>query len=255
MITKDLHSHTTFCDGNHTPEETVKAAIQKGMTVLGFSGHSHTAIDESYCMPKGAAAYKAEIQRLKDVYKGQITVLCGVEQDYDSDDSTEGYDYVIGSVHYLRVGEEFVPVDDRAEYLKEAARRLFDGDIYALVEAYYQRVGDVVNKTDCDIIGHFDLITKFSEKEPLFDETHPRYVAAWQAAADKLLVTGRPFEVNTGAISRGYRTTPYPSMPILHYLKDKGATVLLSGDSHSTDGLCYQFDKWESVLREMGFEL
>ena len=30
MIKKELHSHTTFCDGNNTPEEMVKAAIEKG---------------------------------------------------------------------------------------------------------------------------------------------------------------------------------------------------------------------------------
>ena len=36
--------------------------------------------------------------------------------------------------------------------------------------------------TKCDIIGHFDLITKFIEQDPCFDVRHPRYVKAWQAA-------------------------------------------------------------------------
>ena len=255
MIARDLHTHTTFCDGNNTPEEMVQAALQKGMTCIGFSGHSYTPIDESYCMKKGAADYRAEIARLKEKYRDRIRILCGVEQDYESTDTTEGYDYVIGSVHYVKLGDEYVPVDDTADHLRAAAERYFDGDIYRVVEAYYRTVADVVNKTGCDIIGHFDLITKFSERVDLFDVTSPRYVVAWRAAADELIKTGKPFEVNTGAISRGYRTTPYPDEPILRYLREKNAKVILSGDSHSADTLCYEFDKWEPVLREMEFSL
>lgn len=255
MIAQDLHTHTTFCDGNNTPEEMVQAAIRKGMICIGFSGHSYTSIDDSYCMKKGATDYRAEIARLKEKYRGTIRILCGVEQDYYSEDTTKGYDYVIGSVHYLKLGDEFVPVDDTAEHLRAAADRHFDGDMYRVVETYYRTVADIVRKTGCDIIGHFDLITKFSERVELFDTSHPRYVAAWQAAVDELIKTGKPFEINTGAISRGYRTSPYPDEPILRYLREKNAKVLLSGDSHSTDALCCQFDKWEPVIRDLGFSM
>ena len=82
----------------------------------------------------------------------------------------------------------------------------------------------------------------------LFDESHPRYVAAWQKAADALLKTGKSFEINTGAISRGYRVTPYPSPDILAYLKARGAKLFLSSDSHAANTLCYQFDKWQHRL-------
>ena len=243
MITEDLHVHTTFCDGANTPREMVEAALRKGLKRIGFSGHSHTAIDESYCMAFGAEEYRREIARLKEEYRGKIDVLCGVEQDYYSDDTTDGYDFVIGSVHYIKAGETYIPVDDTAEKLSEGAE-LFNGDVYALVEAYYATVADVVNKTNCDIIGHFDLITKFSERTPLFNTSHPRYVAAWQSAADALLRTGKVFEINTGAISRGYRTSPYPSAEICRYLASRGAVFRLSGDSHRADTLCFDFDQW-----------
>ncbi|MBQ0005173.1 MAG: hypothetical protein KBS68_04840, partial [Clostridiales bacterium] len=96
--------------------------------------------------------------------------------------------------------------------------------------------------------GHFDLISKVNEKDHLFDEHHPRYVAAWQKAADKLLESGRPFEINTGAISRGYRTQPYPSLEMIEYLKERGASFVLASDSHNTETLCYDFDKYEKYL-------
>ena len=67
MILADFHTHTTYCDGKNTPEEMVRAAIAKGMTKIGFSGHSHTAFDESYCMStEGTEAYRQEIAALKE---------------------------------------------------------------------------------------------------------------------------------------------------------------------------------------------
>ena len=245
MILTDLHTHTVFSDGANTPEEMAQSAVLKGVKVLGFSDHSYTSIDESYCLhindyPK----YIAAVAALKEEYKDRLEILCGIEQDYYSDAPIEGFDYVIGSVHYVKAGDEYIPVDDTAEILKNAADKYFDGDVYALIEAYYITVADVVNKTNCDIIGHFDLISKFNENGDLFDENDPRYVAAYRYAADELLKTGRPFEINTGAISRGYRTTPYPSKQIMEYLKSRGASFILSSDSHSAETLCYMFNKF-----------
>ncbi len=99
MIRADFHVHTTFCDGQAAPEEMVRAALETGLDAIGFSGHSRTAFDESWCMSEaGTAAYRAEIARLKDAYAGRIAVYCGIEQDILSELPAEGYDYVIGSV-------------------------------------------------------------------------------------------------------------------------------------------------------------
>ena len=109
----DLHTHTTFCDGTDTPEDMVLSALEKGMDCLGFSGHSYTFFDESYCMsPLGTAAYQGEILRLRREYGSRLRILCGVEQDYWSAETTAGYDYVIGSVHYLKLGDGYLPVDE-----------------------------------------------------------------------------------------------------------------------------------------------
>lgn len=249
MITKDLHCHTTYCDGNHTPEEMVLAAVEKGLTTVGVSAHSYTFFDTSYCMQKEAVPrYLAEMHYLRAKYFDRIRVLCGVEQDYYSDFPTDDFDYVIGSVHYLKCSGDYVPVDETPEILKEAAGKYFSGDIYALCEQYFGTVADVVNKTSCDIIGHFDLISKFTERCDLIDVHHPRYVAAWKAAADSLLKTGVPFEINTGAISRGYRTSPYPSAEIITYLKAHWGELILSSDAHSADAVAFQFDQYETLI-------
>ncbi|MBR2365891.1 MAG: hypothetical protein IKA78_01845, partial [Oscillospiraceae bacterium] len=75
--------------------------------------------------------------------------------------------------------------------------------------------------------------------------------AAWQSAAEKLLKTGKPFEINMGAISRGYRKTPYPAIPITTWLAERGAKFVLSSDAHSPENICYAFDKWREVYEKI----
>ena len=256
MIRGDFHVHTTFCDGQASPEEMVQAALEKGMPAIGFSGHSHTRFDESWCMSRaGTRAYRREIARLKKACAGRIEVYCGVEQDMCSDAPTDGCDYVIGSVHYLRVGDAHFPVDESAELQLDAAARQFGGDIYAFAEAYYRQLAQVQAATGCGVIGHFDIVAKFNEGGALFDERHPRYVAAWRSAADALLESGALFEINTGGITRGWRSVPYPAPPIMEYLIARGARFLLSSDAHRPDGLCRGFDEWGAWARARGAEI
>ena len=253
MTRGDFHVHTDFCDGGASPEEMVRAALAGGLDALGFSGHSHTAFDESWCMSvPGTAAYRAEIARLKSEYAGQIAIYCGVEQDMYSDAPTAGYDYVIGSVHYLRVGGAYLPVDESAAIQRDAAERFFGGDIYGFVEEYYRQLAQVQQATGCGVVGHFDLVSKFNADGALFDECHPRCVAAWRAAADALLASGAIFEINTGGISRGWRSVPYPAPPILDYLIARGARFLLSGDAHRPAGLRFGFAEWGDRARARG---
>ena len=249
----DYHVHTHYCDGKASPAEMAAAAFARGLEALGFSGHTHTPFDESWCMsPAGTEAYRREVEALQREYAGRMTVLLGAEQDLFSDASTEGFDYVIGSVHYLQVGDEYLPVDESPAHIAAAAERHFGGDVLAFAEAYFDTVARVAEIPGCRVIGHFDLAAKFNEKTPLFRENHPRYVAAWQRAADRLLESRLPFEINTGAIFRGYRSVPYPAPPMLRYLADRGARFLMSGDSHSPEALCFGFEEWRRAAEALG---
>ena len=245
----DFHVHTTFSDGKNTPEEVVKAAIEKGISELGFSDHSYTFFDESYCVKRDKIAdYKREILQLKYKYTDKIKILCGIEQDFYSQESSAGYDYAIGSVHYVKSGGNYLPVDKSAKTFIEITKDYFGGDYYTFSEEYFKTVAGFAERKDVNIIGHFDLISKFNEKEKLFDETDVRYITAWKSAADKLIAAGKTFEINTGAISRGYKTESYPSDIIRNYIKARGGKFILSSDSHNKETLCYDFDKYSKEL-------
>lgn len=246
----DLHIHTTYCDGINTPREMADEAVRLGMSCLGFSGHGYTFFDKSYCMsPPGTEEYISEITSLKREYAGRLKILCGVEQDIYSAAPTDGFDYVIGSVHYLLLGGEYIPVDESADILKCAAKKYFGGDMISLCEEYYRTVSRVAAVTHADIIGHFDLISKFNENGALFDERDARYVRAWRGAADALLPCRVPFELNTGAVSRGYRSRPYPAAEIIEYIRQGGGSFILSSDSHRKETLCFGFTEYEKLIK------
>ncbi len=250
MILTDFHIHTPFCDGKSTAEETVNAAIALGLSKIGFSGHSFAPFDREYSMSEdGTVKYFEEITALKEKYKDKIQILCGIEWDLLSDEPKLPFDYRIGSVHYLKLGDEIITVDSGKEILINAAKKYFGGDMLSLVEEYYRCVARFKDK-NIDIIGHFDIITKLNRDNCLFDSESPRYIGAALNACDALLIKNIPFEINTGAISRGYTKSPYPADFILKHIKEKGGSVVFNSDAHHKDNLCFEFEKWCKFLGE-----
>ena len=252
MIKCNFHTHTSYCDGRDTPEELVKAALEKGFFALGFSSHSYTEMDKDFAMnAEKAGKYRREIARLKEEYKGKIDLYCGVEQDYFSTEPTEPYDYVIGSVHYVLKNGEYISVDTSAEIVKNAVDRLYSGDFDALAVDYFALVSNVVQKTNADIIGHFDLVSKFSEKNGYGQS--PRFLAAAERAVKALAPLNKPFEINTGAVARGRRSIPYPSPEILKMIKKHGGKIIISSDCHDKKYLDFGFDSAVNLARATGF--
>ncbi|MCQ2413621.1 MAG: histidinol-phosphatase [Clostridia bacterium] len=246
MKLANYHTHSTFCDGKNTPRETIERALALGCAEIGFSGHSYTETGdrEPYCMTReGTEQYQTEIRKLKEEYRGKISVLLGVEQDYFALDGTEDYEYVIGSVHYVEKDGVYLPVDESKAILIDSVNRYYDGDYYAFIEDYYELVGKIYERTECDIVGHFDLVTKFNGDGELFDTNHPRYRAAALGALKKLMGRGLYFEINFGAVARGYRKTPYPESWILDILKENGEKILLSSDCHNNELLLFGVDR------------
>ena len=250
-----LHTHSIFCDGKDTLEQMVQTAIEKGFDSIGFSGHSYMDIYADFSMDEEKAnAYRAEITRLQGVYGNQIKIFCGLEKDNYTKVSTDGYDYLIGSVHCVQYGKTLVFVDWTLDRALDAIDNVFCGDGLAYAEAYFDAVAELPNYGRFDILGHFDLVTKFIEKQPdMFDTTHPRYRAAVTRAAEALVGKVRFFEINTGAISRGYRTSPYPDSFILKEMKRLGFGAVISSDCHDRNFLDCAYAEAARLLAEAGF--
>ena len=256
MIPKcNLHTHTTYCDGSNTPEEMVKEAIRIGCHTLGFSGHAMADLqgsaDWAISLSK-IPAYRDELLALKQKYASEIEILIGLELDYYSP-KPDWVEYTIGSVHQLKVGGGVeIPVDLDYHQVYDLVGQVYGGDFMAYAKDFYALSADVANRTQCDIVGHFDLVTKFNEKYHYLDESDPRYQAMALEALDVVMEKDVLFEMNTGAISRGWKTTPYPAPFLLKRMVEKKGRVILNSDAHSCENLLFHFEESVEYARACG---
>ncbi len=245
-ILSNAHTHTTFCDGKDTPEQIILQALRLGFVSLGFSAHSPLPYINDFALPSWKVdEYKAYINALKEQYEGKIEILTGLELDADSDMDTDGFDYIIGSVHQLRKGDQVYDLDSTANELALCRDKMFGGDMVKLSAAYFDTLARHCSDKRVNIVGHFDLITKFNDTDHLVDTTHALYRLYAKSAIDVILANNPDviFEVNTGAIARGKRQLPYPDAYLLKYLADRGARIMINSDAHSAANLNACFDE------------
>ncbi len=252
---QNLHQHTSFCDGKDTPEEVVQYAIEHGFGGIGFSGHCYMPYAAYYSMSlESTKAYRQEIARLKQQYGHLIDIFCGLEFDICCPERPEGYDYVIGSVHGLRFDGVDYEFDGIVEHFHKMIDEHFDGDGMAFAKEYYRQLAWLPEFGDCQIIGHFDLITKHRDTVNLFDSESKEYRDAALGAAEALAGKIPFFEVNTGAVARGYRTTPYPDPFIIRQMKHLGFGAVISSDCHQKHLMDCHFAEAKALLKECGYQ-
>jgi len=245
----NFHTHTNFCDGTDTAEDMVISAMEKGFSSFGFSGHGYTDFDLSYCI-KDIEAYKSEVNRLKEKYKNQIQIYLGLEEDATFECVRSEYDYIIGSLHYFLINDKYYPVDLSYDSLKHCV------DIVGameLAEIYYSTFLEYILRRRPDIIGHFDLLTKFDEKYEPYFLGNAEYNKLSEKYLTYALESDCIFEINTGAISRGYRKTPYPYENLMYIIKKNGGKIILSSDTHSKDTVDFGFDVAINMIKDIGF--
>ena len=249
---QNLHTHTVFCDGKDTPEELISEAITRGFDSLGFSIHSF--MRSKTVDAERLEKYKAEILRLKDKYRGTFDVFLGIELEPWTELSKEDFDYTIGALHYLLTKDGYKTFDIKFEGALGFINNYFDGNSMLFAKTYYETLARLPEHGSFDIIAHFDIITKHNEAHPFLDDCCKEYLGYAFEAVDALSGKIPFFELNTGAIGRGYRSTPYPSFPILKELCAKGFGAVIASDCHNKDLIDCYFDRACELLLEAGFK-
>lgn len=220
------------------------------MLSLGFSDHSFTECDTSYCMKlSDYEPYIAEVSKLKAEYKDRLPVYLGIEKDYYSEIDKDAFDYVIASVHYIVHNGVCYPIDHSRVQQEDCIREVFGGNVLDMAKCYYEMVAEHACTAKPDVIGHFDVLNKFS----IMPETDERYM---QIALDSMTEAAKYckyFEINTGGISRGWRKTPYPSDYLLRHLLSLGGEIVINSDSHHPDNLDFHFAESAEILRSVGY--
>lgn len=236
----------------------IEGALALGFDSLGFSGHAPTAQDTSWETKKPLVdKYIAETSALREEYSDRIKIFIGLELDLYSKGlvDTSGLDYTIGSVHMAKKDGKWYDFDHCYEEAKHSIDSLFDGDPIAYVKSYYDNLVTMAHTVDFDIVGHFDLPTKFSEKHPELIPTESReYREAALEALSAIREKKEIFEVNTGAISRGHRTTPYPAPFILDEMRALDCKLVLTSDCHAASWIACAFTEAREYIKAHGFD-
>lgn len=258
----NYHTHTTFCDGRDSAEENVRAAIKKGFAHVGFSAHSLYPFSLAGNLNHTEhTAYVDEIRRLQRAYAGDIAVHVGFESDYIPGICAPRFDayaafapeFLIGSVHFVYDGKALFAVDHTPQILLDAVRTVYQGDARRLVGAYFAAERAMLADGDFTVIGHADLIRKFNGSLRLFDERDEWYKREVQETVRAIARAGVIAEINTGAISRGHMTDPYPSDYMLSLLKEKNVPVMINADAHTADALDCAFDDARARAKNAGY--
>ena len=156
----DYHVHSHFSEDTDFPMELeIQKAIKLGMDELCFTEHSDydvpTVVNCDY------DAYFEEMEKMKDKYKGQITLKTGIEfgiqthttKAYEETFRQYPFDFVIFSCHQVENKEYWRQEPQEGKTQLEYNRR------------YYQEILDVVKVyKDYSILGHLDVIKRYDKQ-------------------------------------------------------------------------------------------
>lgn len=255
MIKQNLHTHSLYDDGIDSIADMVQTAKDKGFTILGFSGHAFNPIDTGSMTLEKTKQYQEQIKVFKEKTEQEgLKIYLGIEEDSLTPVDPTQYDYVIGSVHFLEKDGITYPIDYSKEEFERMAREGWNNNFDSLAHDYYQAIEKQANNPNIDIVGHIDLITKYNEDEEYFSFEDPKILKYATQAIEKLAQAGKIFEMNTGAIARGYRKTPYPALPLLKVIHQFNGKVLINTDCHNRKNLDLGIQTCLDLAKEVGFK-
>src|SRR5512136_1210563 len=109
-IPLDYHMHSRFSeDADDSPETMCRRAIDLGIPEIGFTEHWDVGPYEDNPRYFKAESWYVELERLRNLFAGQLVIRGGIEvaephlysQETRKVLQRAPFDYVIGSVHYV----------------------------------------------------------------------------------------------------------------------------------------------------------
>lgn len=247
----NYHTHTNRCGhANGEDEQYVKAAIEAGFEVLGFSDHVpfeniHAPLDRMDFDQMGS--YVESILDLKKKYADQIEIKLGFEIEYYPEQNDyykklrRFCDYLILGQHYRDLSAYGYDNYNDDEDLKVYTRQLVEGMQSGLV----------------DIVAHPEY----------FMLGRNRWNAACEEAAHAIAKTasetGIPLEINLNGIRFGQRdydgikAFPYPFLPFWEIVSMYPVKVLYGLDAHQPMTLFERkrIDLFKDDLEKIGLRI
>lgn len=258
MISADLHLHTCYSHGHHTPFEMAVAAPQRGLKLMGFSEHSPRPAGYNYLreyrdqLTRYLSRYVAEVRQLKADTGPGCQILLGLEQDWlDGQEEfikrsigAYDYDYIIGSVHFL----DHWGFDDGDGPWREASPEQCS-DWY---EEYFATWERMLDSGLFHIAAHPDLIKIFSR-----DQFHqwlewPKSKAQVRRCLETLRKQGMAMEVSSAGLRKPCGEI-YPAPLFMQYAKELAIPITFASDAHCMADVARDFNELGAYARSFGF--
>lgn len=248
----NFHSHTQFCDGREPMERMAQAAFECGMKHYGFTPHSPIPLPSSCNMSALCVdEYVAEFRRLRDLYAGRMNLYLSMEIDCLGDRwgasnpyfDTIPLDYRLSSVHFVASPEgKEIDVDGRPENFAGKMEQYFDRNIRYVVDKFYERTINMIERGGFELLGHFDKIGFNASSYSPGIEAEPWYRRHIDDVIDAVRATDIVVEINTKAYEAAVGSTPaqvasysprlFPSPDVIRRLVSAGVPLAVNSDAH-----------------------
>ena len=151
------------------------------------------------------------------------------------------WDFVVGSVHFLRdasLDTEDYSIWGTGESAEKIWRRYFDTIAESALSGLY------------DVIGHPDLVKVWGDKAPRPDKDL-RYF--YEPAVEAFAEAGVAVELSTAGLRKPVGEQ-YPARPYLEMILEAGCPIALSSDAHLPEQLGFRYEQALELLDELGVE-
>jgi histidinol-phosphatase (PHP family) len=242
----DASAEDYFTDAN--VERYAHAAEAAGIAELGVSEHIHrftqaleiwdhpfwqeNARDDlaAYCEFVDSSPLRLGIEM--DYIAGREDRIANVLDSYD-------FDYVVGSVHFVRNGA----VDDDVYDIWDSV-----SDPDRVWKLYFDTLAEAIGTGLYDIAAHPDLVKLWGDARPM-PTRDPRFY--FEPAVEAIAETATAVEFSTA----GWRKPvgeQYPSRAFAEMCIDAGAVFALSSDAHTPEQVGFEYERAVQTLSDWG---
>ena len=246
----DYHMHTPLC--GHAvgePREYAAQAVSIGLEEIGFSDHAPLLSHDDPKITMNIRQLPGYLKMIEDVrerFAGKLRIKIALEADYlpgyeeKTREILQGYDYdyIIGSVHYIRRWAFDNP--DEKDHWSEA-------DVNKVYHTYFELLRKSARSKLFDIMGHVDLVKKFGHRatEDMTGEV--------EETAAVFKECGVAVEINTAGLRKPVKEM-YPAPWMLKIYRKAGVPLTFGSDAHDPKDVGRDFDKALALAREAGYK-
>ncbi|MBR4864148.1 MAG: histidinol-phosphatase [Oscillospiraceae bacterium] len=242
----NYHTHTVLCGhARGTEEEYVKAAVEGGMEILGFSEHCtylmHPHATDKPCLtlqqlPEHIRAIRAAGEK----YRDSIRVHAGMEVEYFPETFAELANILRDQgVEYLLLGQHFLdsPLGQRTR------NEIYDP---AILTHYCDQVIEGMQTGAFTYVAHPDCILFLGDRGLLKQQL--------RRICREAKACGLPLEINLLGI---HKQKHYPCTEYFELLAEEGNTVIFGADAHQPERfLNYEAEtKGKALVEQYGLHL